>query len=217
MVRIFKKYIFLTAISGSILFFGFSRAQETLFPQGSNIDVSYYLYQTGFGDHPVFKVYRTVVNNENYNLSGLYFSENLPASLRARAFPLILAGDSIASYFSGPIPNQIFLGYDTYRWVIDFPGDYGNVNNVVRPGQRLTLQYEFSGPAGNYVLPFHSVCFYGGDNGFFTIADTISIPLIPHEIPTLDEWGVMILALLILAGATVGFVRRRSSRLIISN
>jgi hypothetical protein len=182
-------------------------AQEVLYPAGYDIDFEYIYEPSDFYQTGSVKIYWTVENNEDFDLSGLYYTENLPTGLSVDDYSVFIDGAPIEAYYTGPQEGHLREGYDTYRWVIDFPNNSGQIDNILEPGKALRLQYEITADnPEDYVLPFHTVCFYGDDTGFFTLADTVFLPPPAQEIPTLSEWGILIMALLLLAGATISAI-----------
>lgn len=122
----------------------------------------------------------------------------------------------ISFFYSGALPDQVISGYDTYRWVIDLPGEPEVSENTLGAGQTLSLRYgAICETPGSYILPFHTVCFYGNGSGFFTTSDTMFV-LVQQEniVPTLSQWGMLILALLLLAAGTIAAIRRRRTAII---
>lgn len=183
--------------------------------------MSYSYYPPAFGQNHEVVFTLTITNNETFDLTGMYFSENLPLSLVIENSVCRIDGDSIDVLYRGPIPQQILPGYNTYRWTMDSPFDEEGVSNILHPGEHLELQYAVSEISGHtvprgYVLPFHTACFYGDGSGFFSTADTLFIPVNIDDIPTLNEWGLIILSLLILSAGTVAVIvsRRRNAEIL---
>ena len=194
------------------------RGQESLNPQGYEIDIQYQFTVIEALGYRIITVKWTISNNEDFDISGLYFAENLPPVLSVERFSLSIDHMPIESYYSGPRPNQTIHGYNTHRWVIDFPGDSGNINNILEPGQ--TLRFDnvmITESHGRIILPFHTACFFGGGSGFFTVADTIIIPSVIPAIPALGEWGMIVLSLTLLGFATMMFIRSRQLLLVDGN
>jgi hypothetical protein len=152
----------------------------------------------------------SITNNEDFSLSDLYLADNSPPECRILSSEISVGGRPLSFYFSGPLSDQILPGYDTYRWVIDFPGEPDSLGNYLPPGRTLTLTRDvlFEDP-GRYQLPLHIICFYGDSTGFFAIGAPLSLKVHPViEIPTLTEWGLMILGLILIAVMSIALILR---------
>ncbi len=210
LARITRSILYIS--SCLILFPSTSSGQDTLHPSGYDITCEYELSATYPGISDTLVITRTVANSEPFHLSGMYLAENLPPEFVIVSSHIAIDGFPISFYYSGALPDQMIRCFDTYRWVLGFPGEPGPFDNTVGTGQVLSLQYEilFEAP-GDYILPFHTVCFYGDGSGFFTTSDTLFV-FVQEEnnVPTLSQWGMLIMALLILAIGTVAVRRRRT-------
>lgn len=196
---------------GAPAYASISSGRETLYPSGYDITCKYELSAKYPGISDTLIITRTVSNSEPFGLSGMYLAENLPSEFVIVSSNVAIDGVPISFYYSGALPDQMIRGFDTYRWVLGFPGEPGPFDNIVETGQVLSLQYEilFEAP-GDYTLPFHTVCFYGDGSGFFTTSDTLFVFVQEeNDVPTLSQWGMLIMALLILAMGTVAAARRR--------
>lgn len=194
-----------------ILLWASSSGQETLYPPGYDIVCEYDLSASNIDITDTLVITRTITNNEVFDLSGLYLADNFPSEFNIVSSDVTIDGEQISSFFSGPIFHHVLIDYNSYRWVIDFPIGPGEFTNILRSGQTLLLLYRLTCEVpGNYVLPFHTVCFYGNDSGFFTTSDTLLVLVrTENNIPTLSEWGMSILALLLLAAGTMAVIRRK--------
>ncbi len=193
-----------------ILFSSASTGQETLYPSGYDIVCEYDLSASNMDTSDTLVITRIVANNEVFDLSNLYLADNFPSEFNIVSSDVTIDGEQISSFFSGPIFNQVLIDYNSYRWVIDFPTEPDSLDNTLGAGQTLSLQYWLTCETrGSYILPFHTACFYGNSTGFFTTSDTLYVLVqAANPIPTLSEWGMGILALLLLAAGTAAVVRR---------
>ena len=186
-----------------------SRCQEIINPPGA-VNIQYVFTITESDGIRFIDVTRKVINHESFELSSLYLSDQLRADLVIENYTVRIDNNPVSVYYSGPIPSQHGPDYNMYRWVIDFPTIDDIYNNLVGPGQLLTLHYRIMAEdPREIILPFHTVCYYGLNNGYFTTADTIFIPSIPTEIPTLGQWGMILLFLSTLTITTVMLIRAR--------
>jgi len=185
-----------------------AESQEILNPPG-NVEVLYG-YTVSQNDGVRFiDVTRTVFNGELFNLSSLYMSDRLPAGLAIDDFSARIGISPIDVYYSGPIPGQFDVIYDMHQWVIDFPGHDELYNNLLRAGHLLTVNYRIvAEDPGEIVMPFRTVCYYGLNNGYFTTSDTIFIPPLPAEIPTLGQWGIILLSISLFAVMSAAVIRK---------
>ncbi len=194
-----------------ILFSSTSYGQDTLYPSGYDITCDHGLSATYLGISDTLVITWTIANNEDFVLSGLYLAENLPFEFDIISSHMTIDNQPISFFYSGALPDQVISGYNTYRWVIDLPGEPEVSENTLGAGQTLSLRYgAICETPGSYIMPFHTVCFYGNGSGFFTTPDTLFV-LVQQEniVPTLSQWGMLIMALLLLAAGTIAAIRRR--------
>jgi len=187
------------------------RGDEQVHPSTYGIIGSYVLSADSLVVGETLTVTWVVQNNENLDLTALYLSENLPDRFRLVNSSMRIGGFPIRFYYSGPRMNQVIQGYDAHRWVTDFPSEPDSLNNILRAGQTLSLRYKALCDApGSYVLPHHSMCCFGDTTGIFTTSDSLTVEVVPAMlVPTLSEWGYIVLGLLILAVGTATLVRNR--------
>ncbi len=149
-------------------------AQESLYPPGANINITYNISSTSFEINDTISVTRSITNNETYSLSNLYITENLPPEFQLIQQSLKINGIDVSFNRDGPTLGGELTGYNLYQWIIDYPGSTSPPNRLLAPGERLDLEYVIVvGSPGNYTLPFHTVCFYGGGGGHFATAGSI--------------------------------------------
>jgi len=205
-----RAFIVALSIAISILMVvGVALGQETLLPQNYNITVNYSMNTLNFEQNGTAWVTKIVTNNESFPLTGMYMTECVLRGLTFEPIYATLNGTPIDFYVYGPLTNELLPNFNVYRMVFDFP-DQGGPNNIINPGQNLRMLYKIvQNPPSGFYLPFHTTCFYGAGTGFFTTADTVYIPSYPLDVPTLDQWGLLLTALLIIALATVLLIRKR--------
>jgi hypothetical protein len=147
---------------------------ETLYPSGYNITSQFELSGTDISTGDTLVVTRTIINNESFALDGLYFSDNLPSEFTLTEYAIKLNGNNITTTYTANISPPIVPGYNTCEWVVDDPD--GDPQNLVYPGDILTFEMKLvCFTAGDYQLPFHAAAFVGGNSGFFSTDDPISI------------------------------------------
>jgi len=199
-----------------VIFTNITSARERLYPVGYSIFIKYNISTTIMTSSDTLEITRTLTNNEIFDLSGLYLSENLPPEFEVISSSMTINNNPIPFLYSGAIHNQVLSSYNAYRWVIDTPAGPDSISTAITAGQMLLLQYEIiCDTPGNFMLPMHAACFYGDSTGFFTTSDTLQIIVLSENtIPTLSEWGLIILALLILVAGTVAIIRKRKTAIV---
>ena len=182
---------------------------ETLYPSKYDIGCRYNLSSTIILISDTLEITRMVGNNEDFALYDLYLSDNLPAEFEIISSRITIDGNPAAFYFSDGESGQVIEGYNGFRWVIDFPSSPDSLDNILEPGERLLLKYRIiCASPGNYCLPFHSASFYGNGTGFFTVSDSLFVTVLSENmVPALSEWGMIILALLLIAASTAAVIR----------
>jgi hypothetical protein len=103
--------------------------------------------------------------------------------------------------------NDVFGNVSNYDGIPDPTGENGNISE--------NPQFVDGDPYDYHLQP-NSPCIDAGDPGGpydpdGTIADMGTYYYHQYPIPTLSEWGMIILALLLLAAGTVAVVRRRKA------
>jgi hypothetical protein len=196
-----------------------SGGQEILHPSGHDIVCEYSLSAANMHISDTLVTTWTITNNEDFVLSGLYLAENLPFEFDIVSSRMAVDDQPVPFLFSGAMPDQIIPGYNTYRWVIDLPGQPEGSESILGADQMLNLQYEaICETPGSYILPFHTACFYGNGSGFFTTSDTLFVVVQQeNDIPTLSWWGMFTMALLLLAAGTTAAIRRRKTVIVYRN
>jgi hypothetical protein len=156
---------------------------EPIYPAGYNILCQRSVSQSVFSTLDTLVVTGSIVNNESFSLSGLYFSENLPDDFMIAAQAVAINGYQAEYEFSGPLGDYIFPGWNTYYWILGDPSNGGAYNVEVKPGEDavFTIKLICSQP-GQYSFPLHTVSFYGDQRGFFSTSEPISIEVLPSGV-----------------------------------
>ena len=148
-------------------------AAETLYPSGYNLISDYNLSTQTIGPGDTLVITRTIINNESFPLTGLYFSENVPAEFELVDHAIARNGDAVACQFSS-IDNLVQAGKVNLNWLVDDPA--GSVNNTLAAGDELVLTAHFTcASEGSYSFSMHSSVFYGAMTGFYSTDDAITI------------------------------------------
>ena len=127
-----------------ILFFPlYLFAEETLYPSGYNLislseSNSYNIYS---GDTLVLT--RTIVNNETFSLTGLYFSDYIPQVFNLIEHSITRNGNTI-NYESDNPTESVYSGTNSLHLIVDNPS--GSVQNSVYPGDSIILKRENDTP-----------------------------------------------------------------------
>lgn len=121
-------------------------------------------------------------------------------------------GGGIACLYSSLIIINTILWDNSSAFGLEWSGaaiTYCDVQDTLWPGTgNISCDPMFCGPdTGNFYLADSSCCVGAGQGGDDIGALGVGCGL--STIPTLSEWGLLIMALLLLATGTVGIVRRR--------
>lgn len=156
-------------------------AQDSLYPEGYNIDVRYSIDETIFAYSDTLHIIRSITNNTNSVLRNLYWDELIPQEFDLVSYDIGINGSEIAYYFNRRRNSSNYPGYFLYEWVIDYPDDSDTANVVLRPSQTLELSLKFvCDYPGSYAFPFHSACFVNTETEFFTIAPETAVEVYPY-------------------------------------
>jgi len=154
-------------------------SQETVYPAGAAVE-NYYLTSSvtlSLGD--TLTITRVLVNHESFDLSGLYFSDNLPPEFQVVAQSVEINGATIDYGFSDHVPNLVIPGLNCYHWVLDSPDGSENIHNLISPDDSVVLEVKIvATDVGNFVLPLHTSAFFGNSAGFFSTSGPISVDVI---------------------------------------
>jgi len=146
---------------------------ETLYPAGYNLLSQYELSSQSLSPGDTLIITRSVINNELFPISGLYFSENFPAEFNLVEYSVTKNGSEITHLFDSTI-SSTFADNDCYYWIIDDPE--GSVHNIINPGDNIVLIIKLTcSLTGIYSFPMHTGAFYGNSTGFFTTGDSLLI------------------------------------------
>lgn len=156
--------------------YGILTGQEIVYPEGYDILSAGAVSPDEPNTCDTVMVSRILINSESFSLANCYIVDNLPHTLQFIGYDLSLNGQTINHIFENARHNNLLTGYDTYRWVIDEPSPDDTLNVLIAPGDTLELAYLFTVQvAGEYILPYHSFCFYANQSGFFVLADPESL------------------------------------------
>ncbi|HUV30396.1 MAG TPA: hypothetical protein VMY05_04800 [Acidobacteriota bacterium] len=171
--------------------------QETVHPTGYSIVSTYTLTELEVAAGDTLAITRTVVNNESFPLSGLYFSENLPAQFEIVSYSVTVAGAAGACLFEHAALNPVVAGYETYYWIIDEPGESDTLGSVLNPGDSTVLELRLTCDlAGEFQFPLHTTVFYGNANGFFSADGAAVIVVSESAVDTIPPAKVIDLGMI---------------------
>jgi len=172
MVKIFS-------LSCMLLFMaGLPAAADILYPAGHDIQVNYLLSGENLSPIDTLVIEFAITNDENFSLQNLHLNDNFPPQFNLIDYSLTLDGNPISCSLTGPVLGEVIAAYDSYRWVIDEPDPDDSLNHLVSPGETLVLTCKVVCPdEGSYLLPFHTCCFYGDGQGFFSVADPLAVDI----------------------------------------
>lgn len=155
---------------------GLSYADDTVYPPGYNITCRYQLSDTLLDLGDTVLITRTLVNHEFFPLSGLFLSENLSPTFDQVSHSTRLNGVTINLTFVDDVADEIVTGYESYYWLIDEPDNPAGAHDTLFAGDSLTTVIALQcTETGTFILPFHSVAFYGNSTSFFATDDTLSV------------------------------------------
>ncbi len=165
-----KIFLYIIVIIILVPFMGFA---EILFPTGYNFLNQYNINTQSISSDDTLIITRTIVNNESFSLTGLFFSEHIPEEFNLIDHSVTKNGNSISYIFD----NTIFPSYpdnNCFYWIVDDPN--GEILNSINPGDNLTLITKYTCSVnGNYTFPLHSSSFYGNSTGFYSTANSLQI------------------------------------------
>ncbi len=162
-------------IIGAILLIASNGAiAETLYPSGYNIACDYSLNSQSLETGDTLVITRTIANDEYFELTGLYLSDNLPSEFSIVSHSVRINNDDISDQFQSNISPSVVDGYNTCEWLVDDPE--GDPNYFINTLQSLTLELKVTCETpGEYQLPFHACSFYGNNTGFYATDNAIII------------------------------------------
>ncbi|MFH1372447.1 MAG: T9SS type A sorting domain-containing protein [bacterium] len=147
--------------------------QEVLHPAGYSIVIRYDVSADTVTLGDTLTVSRVILNQEAFDLTGLYFGDNLPSEFQVTGFSVSINDTQVDAITSGPFRDSILSGYDTYYWVVDSPDTAEHLQNPLGPADSAVLQLRIvAGDLGDYTLPYHATVFYGAASGFFVTGDS---------------------------------------------
>lgn len=165
-------------------------AGDDVYPPSYSIHSSYLVSSESVAVADTFFVRRTLISDEAFSLSGLYFSDNLPPEFIIADQTLTVNGAAIPFLTVGPITGQISPEHHAYRWIVDSHGEHGGYDYIVAPGDTVELKLDLvCNHPGQYSLPTHTTVFMGNNTGFFatstpvvvTVMDPVTVPDDPER------------------------------------
>nr|MBN2277341.1 dockerin type I repeat-containing protein [candidate division Zixibacteria bacterium] len=172
----------MTRFAGTIFIVGLCLAAQSLgaddqvYPAGSNFNSDYSLSADIITSADTLTINRYLVNNENFELLGLYFSDNLPTEFVITEYAVTINGNPVEIVFEEMV-DSVYSEYKTCYWVITDPD--GTITNDINPGDSLDLELSLvCNTAGQYALPLHTTVLFGNDNGYFCVGDSLNVEVI---------------------------------------
>ena len=154
-------------------------AADNIYPVTYDISCNYAISADVVAISDTLFISRTLVNNESFNLTGLYYSDNFPPQFSVVEQNITINGIPAPFVSSGPLDNHIVEGYDGYCWIIDSPDGSEGMSNVVAPGDVVEMEIKIvCGDVGKYLLPIHTAVFYGNNVGFFATSDSLEVEVV---------------------------------------
>ncbi len=165
----------LASLAIFISLFGLSRADDILFPSNNGIIINYNVSSYELTTDDTLMIEFMISNNENHAFEGLFLTEILPGEFQVISQNISVNGQSISGYEYTFQASRLFSGYNEYHWVIDDPHS-DRVNRLLYPEQYMILTIKaIPQSAGQFRLPFHTVCFYSNQISFFLLSDILTI------------------------------------------
>ncbi len=152
--------------------------QETIHPNGPNLDSRYTISDTTIALGDTLTIVRTLTNNESYPLTGVYLTDNLPNVFSIIDQTVTVDGSPVAYIADGPSANPVLPGFYDYRWTIDSPESTESLSRPLDPGEVLEVRYRaVSNDIGYFPLPLHATVMYGNATGMFAAeaADSVRV------------------------------------------
>lgn len=150
--------------------------QETLYPPNNDIRSRYRLSADTLAPSETLTISRTIVNHTNFDLGGLYFSDNLPPAFAIVDQRVTINGSDIVCGVVGPLRDHEVKGRDTYFWIIDSRGEIPGVGEVLASGDSIRLEVDVRCDEwGRFFLPAHAAVFSGDGYGYFSTSDTMQV------------------------------------------
>jgi uncharacterized repeat protein (TIGR01451 family) len=164
------------SLFGLLILAGNASPQEILYPLAGGLDAQYQLSADSLDIHDTLTITWTLTNNGNFPAANLFFNDNLPPDLQPIWQRTSINGDPIEVLIAGPVDNEVRFGFRSYHWIIDLPDPGDTLNNILGPGQMLEISYRVTARRrGQFLLPFHTVCFYGDTTGYFSISESLTV------------------------------------------
>jgi hypothetical protein len=152
-------------------------SEEPLYPEGYNVLIAYEANGPIITNIDTLVITRNLVNHEQFRLTGIYFSENIPPGFELLGHSITVNGNAV-SCEPDTIVNSFISGCKLYHWIVDEPG--GAIQNSLNPGDSLVFRLQLICPLpGQYTLPHHTTSFYGNSTGFFSTGDSLAVSIVP--------------------------------------
>ncbi len=163
---------------------------ELTYPSTAAISCTYEVSEMQLRIGDTIQIVRTLVNNELFDLNGVYLSDNFPESFQIISQQLRINGNPVTAGFEADAIGTISSNYRPYRWLIDDPFG-GTVNFTLAPGDsvELTLALVCS-DVGQFTLEDHSNIAYGDSASIFTSTDQPIVLIVSISTSVDDEDGL---------------------------
>jgi hypothetical protein len=149
---------------------------EALYPPNNDILGRYVLSADTLGPSQILTISRTIVNRTNFDLGGLYFSDNFPPAFSIVGQRASINGREIGCGVVGPLRDHEVKGRDAYFWIIDSRGEIPGIGEVVASGDSVRLEVDVRcGEWGRFLLPAHAAAFSNDGYGYFSTSDTMQV------------------------------------------
>lgn len=182
-----KQILTITIILTILILGDQAAAQEISYPAGSNIQIGYSLNFDTVAVGDTLVIERKVINSETFNLSGLYFSENLPPDFEHISESIKVNGTDISYTAIAPVSGGLISGFEYYNWLIDSPLANENAQYEMKPGDTLSFRLKLiCNNPGVYTLPTHSTVMFGDGSALFSTSDPIQVAISTDNSPPSD-------------------------------
>lgn len=156
-----------------IIFVPERASSDDLFPANSQVAITYGVNLTNFGEADTLVITRRFSILQASNITGLFFSENLPPAFEIISNRIELNGNPMAHLTIQSVANPVIPGFVTHYWVIQSPGGqfpvFGSGDQVLQE-----LRIKITAP-GYYLLPLHTSVYVSGGIEFFAIGTPVEI------------------------------------------
>ena len=164
-------------------------SEESAYPTGSSVQYGYSLSSVTLAVDDTLNIQRTVINNEAFVLTGLYFSDNLPPEFELVDDAIRVNGSDLIYTHFDPTANGVINGYELHCWLVDSPDIGSSPQYELNPGDSLSFDMKLiCNSPGDYSLPLHTTVLYGNGSGLFSTSEpiTVTITAITDDLPPAD-------------------------------